>query len=291
MVDGEMRPLVDATVSVVGLGLMGGSLAGSLRGRCRTVIGVDRDRRVTDAALEQGFVDQVSPILEEAAATSDIIILATPVRTILRLLGEIGPWLRSGALVMDLGSTKAEILAAMEALPAHVQPLGGHPMCGKEISGIGAADVGLFRGRTFILSPLSRTSTGALRLGEELVRAVGATPLVIDGERQDYLVGTLSHLPYLLACALVSTADATTSSDPLAWQIVAGGFRDTSRVAGSDVTMMVDILTTNREEVVRAARRCEAQLGRLIRLVEEGDEVQLRETLAYLRETRKEMFP
>jgi prephenate dehydrogenase len=291
MVDREMRPLLDATVTVVGLGLMGGSIAGALRGQCRRVIGVDLDPQVLEAALQGKFVDQASLSLEESVSTADITILATPVRTILRLLDEIGGWLPEQALLMDLGSTKAEIQAAMGALPDHVQPLGGHPMCGKELSGIGAADPELFRGRTFILSPLPRTSREALRLGEALVRAVGAVPLVIDGARQDYLVGTLSHLPYLLACALVSTADATTSADPLAWQIVASGFRDTSRVAGSDVTMMVDILTTNRDEVVKAARECEAQLGRLIRLVEEGDEARLREALSTIRETRKEMFP
>ncbi len=243
------------------------------------------------AALHRGFVDRGVLDLKEGVAEADIVILATPVRTIIRLLGEIGPWLREGSLLLDLGSTKAKVLKAMASLPEHVQPLGGHPMCGKETSGIGAADPTLFRSRTFILSPLPRTSKAALSLGEELVRSAGATPLVIEGERQDYLVGTLSHLPYLLACALVSTADATTSTDPLAWQIVAGGYRDTSRVAGSDVTMMVDILVTNRDEVVKAARHCAAELGRLIQLVEDGDEGALRETLSYIQDTRKEMYP
>jgi prephenate dehydrogenase len=285
-----MKSIAASTVTVVGLGLMGGSIAGALRGRCQRVIGVDRDPLALDAALHQGLVDHASSNLEESVTAADVTILATPVRAILRLLGEIAAWLPEQALVMDLGSTKAEILEAMRALPEHVEPLGGHPMCGKETSGIAAADVALFRGRTFILSPLARTSGEAVSLGEELVRAIGATPLIIDGARQDYLVGTLSHLPYLLACALVSTADATTSADPLAWQIIAGGFRDTSRVAGSDVTMMVDILTTNRDQVVKAARECEAQLRRLIRLVEEGDEARLRQALVHIRDTRREMY-
>ena len=121
--------------------------------------------------------------------------------------------------------------------------------------------------------------------------AVGAMPLLISGEHQDYLVGTLSHLPYLLACSLVSTADLTTSADPLAWQIVAGGYRDTSRVAGSDVEMWVDILMTNRENVVAAAHACQAQLARLAKTIESGDEIELRETLTHIRQARKEMFP
>ena len=126
--------------------------------------------------------------------------------------------------------------------------------------------------------------------GKALVEAVGAQPLVIDGRRQDYLVGTISHLPYLLACSLVSTADATTSADPLVWQILAGGYRDTSRVAGSDVTMMVDILITNREEVVKAARICGEQLADLADLVDRADEDALREKLAYIRNTRREHY-
>jgi prephenate dehydrogenase len=192
---------------------------------------------------------------------------------------------------MDLGSTKAQIVAAMDDLPPHVQPLGGHPMCGKETSGVEVADPLIYRGRTFILSPLPRTSAAALSLGEALVCAVGAHPLVIEADRQDYLVAALSHLPYLLACALVGTADATVSADPLTWKIVAGGFRDTSRVAGSDVTMMVDILLTNRQEVIKAVQACAAQLAGLARLVDAGDEPGLCAALSAIRQVRKEMFP
>lgn len=286
-----MKPFAECAITVVGLGLIGGSLAGALRGHCAEVIGVDRDPQVVAEAMARGFIDRAGADLEQAVRAADIIVLATPVRTVIELVETVGPWLEPGSLLMDVGSTKAEILEAMSALPVHIQALGGHPMCGKEISGIAAADPGLFRQRTFILSPLDRTSEAALELGEQLVRAVGAVPLIIDAERQDYLVGTISHLPYLLACALVSTADATTSSDPLVWQIVAGGFRDTSRVAGSDVSMMVDILLTNREEVVNATRICETHLARLRSLVEAGDEQELRAALQYIRETRKEMYP
>ncbi len=286
-----MKPFAECAITVVGLGLIGGSLAGALRGHCAEVIGVDRDPQVVAEAMARGFIDRAGADLEQAVRAADIIVLATPVRTVIELVETVGPWLEPGSLLMDVGSTKAEILEAMSALPVHIQALGGHPMCGKEISGIAAADPGLFRQRTFILSPLDRTSEAALELGEQLVRAVGAVPLIIDAERQDYLVGTISHLPYLLACALVSTADATTSSDPLVWQIVAGGFRDTSRVAGSDVSMMVDILLTNREDVVNATRICETHLARLRSLVEAGDEQELRAALQYIRETRKEMYP
>jgi len=283
--------LAQAQVTVVGLGLMGGSLAGALRGQCRAVVGVARRAETGAAALARGLVDQATTDLTSAVSHADIVVLATPVRTILRQLPKIGPLLPDGCLLIDLGSTKAEIVGAMADLPPHVQPLGGHPMCGKETSGIEVADPLIYRDRTFILSPLPRTSAAALSLGQALVRAVGANPLIIEAGRQDYLVAAVSHLPYLLACALVGTADATVSADPMVWKIVAGGFRDTSRVAGSDVTMMVDILLTNRQEVVKAVHACAAQLAGLARLVEAGDEPGLRAALNTIRQVRKEMYP
>lgn len=290
-VDVRVDRLADAQVTIVGLGLMGGSLAGALRGQCRRVVGVARRAETVEAALAGGLADDAMQDLEEGVAGADIVVLSTPVRVILRQLTTIGPLLREGCLLMDLGSTKGDVVAAMADLPPHVQPLGGHPMCGKETSGIEVADPALYRGRTFILSPLPRTSERALELGRALAQAAGAQPLLIEAERQDYLVATVSHLPYLLACALVSTADTTTSADPLAWKIVAGGFRDTSRVAGHDVTMMLDILVTNREKVVAATEVCLEQLAGFRDLVATGDEDALWARLSAIRETRREMFP
>jgi prephenate dehydrogenase len=285
------KELADLQVAVVGLGLMGGSLAGALRGQCQTVVGVARRAETIETALALGLVDRGTTDLASGVRDADVVILATPVRVILRKLDEIGPLLSEGCLLMDLGSTKAQILTRMKQLPTHVQPLGGHPMCGKETSGIEAADPTLYQDRTFILTPLPRTSAASLTLGHALATAIGAQPLVLDGDRQDFLVATMSHLPYLLACSLVSTADMLTSPDPAAWQIVAGGFRDTSRVAGSDVTMMLDILMTNRVEVLKALETCGNQMRKLARLLETGDEEALRTVLTTIRSKRKEMFP
>lgn len=286
-----MKALAETQVTIVGLGLMGGSLAGALRGKCRAVVGVARRAETIETALARGLIDRGTTDTADGVREADAVVLATPVRVIMRQMHEIAPLLPKGCLLMDLGSTKSQIVAEMARLPNHVQPLGGHPMCGKEVSGIGATDPAIYRGCTFILTPLPRTSEEALALGRELVEAVGASPLVLAAERQDFLVATVSHLPYLLACALVATADALTSPDPAAWEIVAGGFRDTSRLAGSDVTMMVDILLTNREEVLKALEVCQAQLRCLTRLVEAGDEDEVRDVLSAIRAKRQEMFP
>jgi len=280
-------------VAIIGLGVIGSSMGLALRNANVTsaVVGHDIDRSVAGKAKKVGAVDRTDWNLLSACDGADLVILATPVRIILQQLVEIGPLLPPGCLLMDLGSTKAKVAAAMERLPAHIQPLGGHPMCGKETSGIEVAEATRYRGCTFILSPLPRTSKAALALGCALAEAIGAEPLVLEPERQDFLVGTLSHLPYLLACALVATADATTSPDPAAWEIVAGGYRDTSRVAGSDVTMMLDILMTNRREVLKAVDAFQAQLGNLARLVENGEEEALKVALGAIRAERMRMFP
>jgi prephenate dehydrogenase len=285
------RDLQDLRIAVVGLGLMGGSLAGALRGQCRTAVGVARRPETIQAGLAQGLIDRGTTDLASGVRDADVVILATPVRVILRLLDEIGPLLPPGCLLMDLGSTKTQIVARMEKLPGHIQPLGGHPMCGKELAGIAAADPALYHGCTFILTPLQRTSEASLALGQRLAEAIGAHPLVLEGERQDFLVATMSHLPYLLACALVSTADTLTSPDPAAWEIVAGGFRDTSRVAGSDVTMMLDILLTNRQEVLKAVETYSSELQELAHLLETGDEEGLHTVLSSIQAKRKKMFP
>lgn len=286
-----MKALAESRVAIVGLGLMGGSLAGALRGKCRAVIGVARKDETLAEARAHRLIDEGTTELADGVGDADIAILATPVRTIIELARSIGPLLPAGALLLDLGSTKTDIVSAMAELPPHVQPLGGHPMCGKELSGITAADPRLYQGKTFILTPLPRTAPDALALGKELVAAIGAQPLVLEPARHDRLVGVLSHLPYLLACALVRTADATTSADPAAWEIVATGFRDTSRVAASDVTMMTDILLTNRDAIIGALAAYRDQLDFLMELVRAGDEGRLRAVLSEIRATRKEMFP
>jgi prephenate dehydrogenase len=285
-----VKRLAEGRVAVVGLGLMGGSLAGALRGRCRAVVGVARRSETIEAALARGLIDRGTIDLADGVRRAGVVILATPVRAILHLLDEIGPLLPEGCLLMDLGSTKADVVARMAALPDHVQPLGGHPMCGKEVSGIEAADPALYQGHTFVLTPLPCTSEAALAQGHALVEAIGGRPLVLSPERHDRLVAAISHLPYLLACALVGTAEATASTDPLVWDVAASGFRDTSRLAASDVTMMLDILLTNREPVLEALGNCSAWLDDLARLVEGKDEEGLRSALTAARERRTEMW-
>ncbi len=287
---GRLKSLDESTVVIVGLGLMGASLGGALRGHCRKVVGLARRNETIRTAKRCALIDEGATDPEIAFQDADIIVLATPVRTIIQQLREFAPLFPPDTLVLDLGSTKTEILSAMATLGQGIQPLGAHPMCGKETSGVENADPELYRDCTFILCPLQRTSTAAVALGETLVRAVGAKPLHLDASRHDRLIASLSHLPYLLACSLVQTASVTTSDDPASWDIVANGFRDTSRVAGSDIEMMLDIVCTNREEVLKVASTFRTQFDRLVKLIETQSDDELAALLAQCREDRRKMY-
>jgi len=281
-----------ARVCIVGLGLMGGSLGIALRSRhaCRTVIGSGRRRDVCQQAVALNAVDEATTDAVAAVREADIIVLAAPVRTIIRLVGELGPHVQPSALLMDIGSTKAAIMQAAESLPRHVQVVGGHPMCGKERAGIAAADPDLYQGAVFCLTPLERTRAEALSLAGDLVRAVGARPLVVEPQRHDALVGAISHLPYLMATALTTTAAGVAATDPLIWQLAASGFRDTSRLAASDVDMMLDILLTNRPAVTEALSSFRDKLDELQHLLDSGDEQALQQMMQAAQRRRRGMF-
>jgi prephenate dehydrogenase len=281
-----------AHVCIIGLGLMGGSLGMALRASraCRRVTGVARQSSTCDLALAMGAVDEATMDALPAVRQADIVVLATPVRTIARQVATIGQHMAPGALLMDMGSTKSEIVREMEKLPAHVQVIGGHPMCGKERAGIAVAEATLYQGKVFCLAPLERTSPEALALAHELVRAVGARPLVIDSKRHDALVAVTSHLPYLMAAALTATASQSAAIDPLTWQLAASGFRDTSRLAGSDVEMMLDILLTNRGNVAAGARQAAGRLLDMAAAIDSGDEAALCSALTETQRVWREVY-
>jgi prephenate dehydrogenase len=258
---------------------------------CRDVRGVARRTQTVLDAFFAHAVDLATNDLQTGILGADIVILSTPVRTIVATLAEIGPRLWPGTLVMDMGSTKADICAAMELLPPGVQPVGGHPMCGKETAGFEAAECGLYRNATWVLSPLPRTDPQSLDLAVELAEAVGARPLVLDPHRHDRLVASISHLPFLVASALMAAVAEVGADDPVVWDVAAGGFRDTSRVAASDTQMFLDILLTNRLAVLAELDAFSSHLGELRTLLADEDEAALRSRLADTQRKRASWKP
>jgi len=265
-----MNELASAKVVILGLGLMGGSLAMALRGRCALLLGVDPDEETRRLALRENVVERVSADPAELFPAADIVILAAPVRAILSLLDDLPAWHPGIAIVLDLGSTKREIVERMDRLPGRFDPLGGHPMCGKERGSLINADARLFQDSSFALSSLPRTTMQAKNMAEQIVQAVGAHSLWIDAEIHDRWVAATSHLPYLISNTLAfSTHD---EASPL----VGPGFRSTARLAPSPAQMMIDILLTNRGNVLQALREFQQDLAEIARLLENQDEVAMR---------------
>ncbi len=285
--------LAQRHITIVGLGLMGGSLALALRGKCAGITAVECDAGARHSGLQRGVVNHATESLAEGVERAELLVLATPVRVILELLAQLRqlqPRRQTTLPVLDLGSTKAEITAAMATLPERFDCIGGHPMCGKETGGLAHADAALYRRAAFVLTPSTETSAETLALAREVALAAGARPLQMEPTRHDRLVALTSHLPYLLACSLVAAVEQRGNDDPGVWDLVSTGFRDTTRVAASDVRMLSDILHTNKDAVREALWQQRHALEALEAALD-GDAASLQAALSPIRAARQRHFP
>jgi len=241
------------TVAIVGTGLIGASFGLALRqaGFSGTILGVSSERAVADA-ISAGAIDRGLP-LAEAAGQADLVFLSQAIGRILDTIRLLEPFVRPGALITDVGSTKTEIVDAARQHILRAQFLGGHPMAGKEQRGAAAADGSLFRGRTWVLTPdeSGELETPAAAEFRGWLEKMGARLVVLDSERHDRLVALTSHLAQLASTALASTvADGVAGGQEL---LVAGpGLSDMTRLAMSSYDLWRDILATNSEHIERA---------------------------------------
>ena len=284
--------LSDCRVAVVGLGLIGASLCIDLTrlGACREVRGISRSSQTVATGIRQGVIDQGTTRLLSGIAGADIVVLAAPVRSAIRQIGEIGDSLKEGAIVVDVGSTSSSVAEALADLPAHVQPISTHPMAGKETSGFDSAEAGLFANAIWVLTPLPRTSQTAVDLFSQLVVAVGAHPLTLAAAEHDRIVSAISHVPFLISSALVRTVAKVGQQDPGVWELAAGGFRDTSRVAASEASMFLDILMTNRTNIGQHLDLFMQEIACLRQLLDEANEEELERLLTANRRTRMNWY-
>jgi prephenate dehydrogenase len=250
--------LTTSRIAILGMGLMGGSLALALRGGCLEILGIDPDARARELALARGAAGRVAADPAELLPEADVVILAAPVLAILRLLDAL-PALHPGSpIVLDLGSTKRHIVQAMEKLPTRFDPLGGHPMCGKETHTMRSAEASLFKDRPFAFVPLERTSQRARQLAQEIAIALGARPLWLDANTHDRWAAATSHAPYLIANALSAATPLEAQS-----ALAGSGYRSATRIAATPPELMGEILATNGEHVLAALAAFRAQLDAL----------------------------
>lgn len=213
------------------------------------VVGFARRPEVASRALEIGAVDRAEAGLSSVVKDADVVFIATPAMVVKELLVEIGSHLGDGVIVSDTASTKATVMDwADEILPPSVSFIGGHPMAGREESGIDASDGELFEGCTYCLVPGRNATRGATDKLEDLVSHIGATPLFIAAEEHDTLVAGISHLPLVVSLALVAATTESPSWPSMA-ALAATGYRDLTRLASGDPRMGRDICLTNREQI------------------------------------------
>lgn len=249
--------LQEATVGIYGLGLMGGSLALALQEHCWRLIGFDSDPSALEIALSKGIVDQAEISSVNSLPPVDVLILATPVPAILDTLSRLPSLVSEPCIVLDVGSTKRNIIAAMAALPGCFDPIGGHPICGKENLGLENADRALYQGAPFVVTPLERTTRKAKSAVVQMVSAIGAHLIEISAEEHDNILATTSHLPFLLSSALAHSTPQEFSS------LIGPGFRSTSRLAGTPAHMMMGILKSNRDNVLKAIQDFRGSLNEI----------------------------
>jgi prephenate dehydrogenase len=284
--------LKKSVITIVGLGLMGGSLGKTLvRGKiCREVRALVRRDSAAHEAVRSGVVHLAGSDGQSIIDGADIVIFAVPVRTIESQVKEFEKFYRKGAVITDMGSVKAGIVKSMESLRDDVIPVGGHPMCGKEKAGLENADPELFKNKVWALTPCARTTSEAMDLLSDLITAVGARLLIIDPEDHDRAVACISHLPYLMASTLVAVTERSAPECPAVWELASTGFKDTSRVAAGDLNMMLDILVENKTNLLELIDRACDQFGILRELILSNDEESLRGYLEKIKLRRSGMF-
>ncbi len=264
-------------VGIIGLGLIGGSIGLALK-RARLagieVIGFDRDSAVGTRALKFGAVDRLAPSIETLARDSSLIVIATPIVAVRKVLEAIAPHLQPGAVVTDTASTKGSVLRwAEETLPQGVYFVGGHPMAGKEQSGLQAAEATLFDGRPYAIVPSVDALPGAVNAVVGLAEAIGAEPIFLDHDEHDAYAAAVSHVPLVASIALFALARSST-----AWPELAGmagpAFRDLTRLASGAPEMSHDICLTNKKNISHWLDRYVEEVRRIQHLIE-GDDAEV----------------
>ena len=248
--------LADSTLAVWGLGLMGGSLCMALKGKCKHLIGIDPDPKIIQLAKEKNLCALAATDPKNVLSQANIIILAAPIHGILAQIKELPRYHQEEVMVMDLGSTKNVILQKMDQLPANFDPIGGHPVCGKENSTLVNADAGLFHEAIFALTPLERTTEKTRSLAAQIVNELRANPLWIDARTHDEWISHSITLPYLAANLLAAVTPQETAP------LIGPGFASTTRLAVQSPEMMLDILTTNQEASLKVVNLLKEELLR-----------------------------
>ncbi|MBP1994742.1 prephenate dehydrogenase [Paenibacillus eucommiae] len=261
-------------IAIFGAGLIGGSLALCFKGKPGfTVTGHSPNPKSVEKLLKRNVVDTATTSMEEAAEGADYIFLCVPVSLLEEYLTSLAKLpLKQGCIITDVGSTKASIAQCAASLELKgVQFIGGHPMAGSERSGVEAASSHLFENAFYVLSPDPLTPQEDVDRLADLIKLTKAQIIQVDAELHDDIVGAISHLPHIIAVALVNQVRGYNEMNPLYQNLAAGGFRDVTRIASGDPKIWRDILINNRENLLKLLVDWNAEVARFIDLLQQSD--------------------
>jgi len=274
-------------ITIIGVGLIGGSLAKAIKGNnlAKVVFGYGRDLNRLEKAKKANVIDQFSTNLKDAINDSDIVIIATPVGSFKEILIEIKPFLTSKIVISDVGSTKTNIaLIVSQTLGDYSNYfIPAHPIAGKEKSGFEASESNLFNNRKVIITPLETSSPDSINLIQKMWEGTGADVDFMSPESHDELLGMTSHLPHMLAFSLVNYL---ISKNPSASIYAAGGFKDFSRIASGDAVMWRDICIQNKDQIIDHIRGYQKTLNSLVDAIENENSDELDSLFTSAKKTR-----
>ena len=274
-------------ITIVGVGLIGGSLARALKEKnlAKTVFGYGRDRSRLEEAKKSNIIDDYSTQIEEAINHADIIVIATPVGTFRNIFSEVKPLIVDDVIISDVGSTKTNIVdIAKEILGDKSQCfVPAHPIAGKEKSGFEASDGNLYNGKKVIITPIEDNSSESIQVIESMWKNVGAEVDFMSPQSHDDLLGMTSHLPHMLAFSLVNYL---VDQNPSASIYAGGGFKDFSRIASGDAVMWRDICLQNKDKIITHLRGYQSTVEELIDAIDQEESDKLELLFATAKKTR-----
>jgi prephenate dehydrogenase len=252
-------------ITIIGVGLIGGSLGWALKEKKPNfkIVGIDK-QKIIEKAIARGAIDEGTANLKEGIKEADIVIIATPVKTILNILTQINPFLKKGCLVTDTGSTKGQIVErADKVLSKDIFFIGGHPMAGSEECGIESANPHLFQDKTYILTPTKKSNLTAIEKIFSLIKMIGANKLILNPLEHDRIIGAVSHLPQIIAVSLINMVNELVQKENNNnyFKAVGEGFKDITRIASSPYKIWEDICYTNKEIILEMIQEFRNYLG------------------------------